>query len=280
MSAQLSCADRRRSHIIDVDVRINLNLTRCPGLRRRDIVATMRQLNAAGDARRPSPSRGDKAKRTRERITKAAEVVFVRDGYLDARVADIALEAKVAHGSFYTYFESKEDVFRVVATAVVEDMYRSLDAAALEDQASELIRAANELFIDLYQRHAPTLALIEQVATISEDFRKMRLELRQRLVKRVEHAIARMASNGETQIDTLDRRVLANALAGMVENFAYAWFILEEPFVRARAINTLDEIWMRSLGIKAPSGQRVVTSRAHRPATKTPTAKPRPKAEV
>jgi AcrR family transcriptional regulator len=228
---------------------------------------------------RPRPARGDKAKQTRERIRRAAEVVFIRDGYLDARIADIAQEAGVAHGSFYTYFDSKEDVFRDVATEVVKEMYRSLDQAASEEHAPGLIRAGNELFIDLYERHASMLALIEQVATFSEEFREMRLGLRHRLVRRAEHSIARLATAGETQIGTLDRGVLANALAGMVENFAYAWFILGEPFDRESALDTLDEIWLRALGVtnttsapaagkrRAASGSAVATSKRRAKAT-------------
>jgi AcrR family transcriptional regulator len=212
---------------------------------------TNRDKNPEPEVRQKTP-RGDKARRTRERITRAAEVVFVRDGYRDARIADIASQADVAHGSFYTYFDSKEDVFRVVATEVVEDMYRSLDRAASEEHAAGLIRAGNELFVDLYERHASMLALIEQVATFSEDFRHMRLELRHRLVMRAEHSISRMTASGETEIGSLDLRTLANALSGMVENFAYAWFILGEPFERESALETLDEIWSRALRVKRP----------------------------
>ncbi|MGH2927257.1 MAG: TetR family transcriptional regulator, partial [Solirubrobacteraceae bacterium] len=49
--------------------------------------------------------------RTRAALIDAARRVFERDGYLEARVADIAAAAGVAHGSFYTYFDSKDDVF-------------------------------------------------------------------------------------------------------------------------------------------------------------------------
>ena len=35
--------------------------------------------------------------------------------------------AGLAHGSFYTYFDSKEDVFRQVADRVVRDVYGALE---------------------------------------------------------------------------------------------------------------------------------------------------------
>jgi hypothetical protein len=66
----------------------------------------------------------------------------------------------------------------------------------------------------------------------------------------VERAIKGMADHGDTKLEGVDPHVLANALAGMVDNFAYACFILKEPFDSA-AIDTLDEIWIRALGIKS-----------------------------
>ena len=48
--------------------------------------------------------------------------MFERDGFLDARITDITAAAGVAAGSFYTYFNSKEDVFAAVMDDVNEEM--------------------------------------------------------------------------------------------------------------------------------------------------------------
>lgn len=201
-----------------------------------------------------SPVRA-KGKRTREEVLQAAELVFERDGFLEARVADIAKEAGVSHGTFYTYFDSKEDVFREVASLVINEMYEALDDAAASSQtAFELIRAANRAFVELYRRRARILALIEQVATFDDFFREMRLDLRHRLIERVEHAVARMSASGEVALQPIDPHVLANALGGMVEGFCYAWFVLKEPFDSEAALETLDHIWSRVLGLTTAEG--------------------------
>ncbi|MBY0551404.1 MAG: TetR/AcrR family transcriptional regulator [Candidatus Obscuribacterales bacterium] len=41
-------------------------------------------------------------------ILNAAKKVFIRDGFSNTRMADIAVEAEVAAGTLYRYFESKE----------------------------------------------------------------------------------------------------------------------------------------------------------------------------
>src|ERR1700692_863228 len=67
---------------------------------------------------KPSGPRSRKGVETRARLVSAAKEVFERDGFLEARISDIAERAGLSHGSFYHYFESKEEVFREVAEAV------------------------------------------------------------------------------------------------------------------------------------------------------------------
>ena len=67
----------------------------------------------------PQTARG---KRTREALIAAARTVFERDGYVDSRLVDIAAEAKCSIGSFYTWFDSKDEVFAAVLYEVQNDM--------------------------------------------------------------------------------------------------------------------------------------------------------------
>src|ERR1700743_1617547 len=55
-------------------------------------------------------------------ILKAAQTVFLRDGYAAAKMSDIAAEAGVAPGTVYLYFDSKE----ALAQAIGEDFFSRL----------------------------------------------------------------------------------------------------------------------------------------------------------
>jgi AcrR family transcriptional regulator len=216
-------------------------------------VDTMHGRDASAAEVRPRvPPVRKKGKLTRERIVQAAETVFVKGGYLDTRIADIAQEAGVAHGSFYTYFASKEEVFREVAERVTNEIYAALDAGASSDSPADRIRAANRRFLELYERHRGVLALIEQVATFDEFFLQMRRDLRQRFILRTEPAVRRILEHSETDLG-LDPHVTANALGGMVDNFCYWWFVMDEKFDREAAVETLDRIWLSALGLD-PNG--------------------------
>jgi AcrR family transcriptional regulator len=188
-----------------------------------------------------------KGERTRARLLSAAETVFARDGFSAARVADIAREAGVSHGSFYTYFTSKEDIFSVTAHELVETIYAAMTVTDGGRTVAERVRSANRRYFEVYADHVGMLSVIEQVATFNPEMRELRLDLRRRFMGRLTNAIERIAH--ENPEIALDPRIAANALGGMIDNFAFVWLVLGETFEKEAALETLDEIWLRALGV-------------------------------
>ena len=124
----------------------------------------------------PPTARG---RRTRAALVRAAAQVFERDGFLDARVADIAAAAGVASGTFYTYFDSKEAIFREVADELVEQLYQQShvgDLAGADPRAR--IAAANRRYVEAFARHAGLYAVVVQVASLNPEFREHRHAVR------------------------------------------------------------------------------------------------------
>src|SRR3954468_12907898 len=78
--------------------------------------------------------------RTRAALVYAARRVFERDGFLNARVTDIADVAGVAHGSLYTSFPDKKAILAAVLADLQEEMlHPRLSRAALEDDPARAI---------------------------------------------------------------------------------------------------------------------------------------------
>ena len=63
-----------------------------------------------------------RGRRTRAALVEAAKLVFAETPFADTRIADITARAGVANGTFYTYFDSKEEIFREVAADVLAAM--------------------------------------------------------------------------------------------------------------------------------------------------------------
>jgi AcrR family transcriptional regulator len=77
---------------------------------------------AAVDSDKPNGPRSRKGVQTRARLIEAAKQIFEENGFLEARISDIAERAGLSHGSFYHYFDSKEQVFREVTETVYAEL--------------------------------------------------------------------------------------------------------------------------------------------------------------
>lgn len=64
---------------------------------------------------------------TRSRLLKAAEEVFIQEGYEAAQLDEIAKRAKRSKGSVYGIFESKEDLFFELVEHKLRDYMSKLD---------------------------------------------------------------------------------------------------------------------------------------------------------
>ena len=123
----------------------------------------------------PTTTRGT---RTRAALVAAARVVFERDGFIDSRLTDITKEAKCSTGTFYTYFDSKEQAFAAVLNEAQEDMLHPGPPHSSDEERTviEQLRAGHRAYIESYKRNAKLMLLFEQVAAIDANFRRLRLD--------------------------------------------------------------------------------------------------------
>ena len=187
---------------------------------------------------------------TRARIVAAAREVFEELGFLDTRVAHIARRARVAYGSFYTYFPSKEAVFLEVADGLFQEMTRHDLLPDPGPRPAARVRRANRAYYEAYRRNARLMAIVEQVATFHTEFKEMRRKHRAEYVGRSARAIERWQRVGLVHAD-LDPDMTARALAAMIDHSLYLWLVQgeeETPDTR-RLLDTLDTLTLHALGL-------------------------------
>jgi AcrR family transcriptional regulator len=198
-----------------------------------------------------SEPRSPKGRRTRARLLEAGKVVFERDGFLQARITDIAVEAGVSHGSFYHYFESKESLFREIAEQV-EVRLVSMDELTAEGREPagpvERIRAANRSYLAAYKKEAKIMRVIEEVSRYDDDVREVRRRRDDDLAARLRSAITRLQNEGLAD-KRIDVRYAAMALGGMVARFAEQMFIGGGRFNQKEAVEQLTLLWANALGL-------------------------------
>ena len=86
---------------------------------------------AAGKGEPQQGPRSRKGVQTRARLLDAAKEIFEENGFLEARISDIAERAGLSHGAFYHYFDSKEQVFREIAEMLDDELAEPMDSVIL-----------------------------------------------------------------------------------------------------------------------------------------------------
>jgi AcrR family transcriptional regulator len=190
--------------------------------------------------------------RTRTTLVDAARRVFERDGFLKARVTDIADVAGVAHGSFYTYFTDKKAILAAVLAELQEEMlHPRLSRPALEDDPADAIHEANRAYLESYRRNAGLMALLEDMAAIDEDFLRLRRERTEAFVARNARAIRRLQRQGLADAE-LDPEITALAISSMVSRTAYAAFVWGRDGGATdfdAVLRTMTRLWLNALRI-------------------------------
>lgn len=193
--------------------------------------------------------RTERGARTRAALVGAARTVFERDGFLGARIADIAAQAGCATGSFYTYFADKDEAFTAVIDEVQHEMlHPRLREVEAEDDPIAVIEAANRAYLDAYRRNARLMALMEQVAAIDEGFRRWRRQRAAAFSKRNAASIRRLQCDGLAD-PALDPLLAARALSGMVSRMAYQTFVGGDATPFEELVATVTRLWANALRI-------------------------------
>jgi AcrR family transcriptional regulator len=227
------------------------------------------------DVPRRGTGRTERGRLSRQQLIRAARFVFERDGFLHARIADICDEAKMSHGSFYTYFVSKEEIFQEVVDTVEIDLLR-IDPVPEETDPIERIRAANRHYLVTYLENSKILQVIQQVATFDPEVRQTRVQRQDAFAHAIERRIREYQKQNLSNAE-LDPWLAANALGGMVAFVADQLASRDQPMDLDFAAEQLTLLWANAIGLhmstKSYAGKPRATRQATTPKKRAPSAK-------
>ncbi len=211
---------------------------------------------AANSAKTPRTERGRKTLRA---ILDAAASEFGARGFHDASIGGITQAAGVAAGTFYTYFDSKDAVFR----ALVADM-----SAKVRDHVAPGIRAAPDQiaaeraglagFLEFVRAHKEIYRIIDEAEFVDPaSFRAHYASTAERIAQRLQAAAAR----GEVRGDVGE--VHAWAIMGMNVFLGLRFGVWDED----QEVEDVADAVARFLaeGLTAPAADRHDAARTHLP---------------
>lgn len=174
---------------------------RLMGSKRMDAAATL-----------PREPRTERGRRTQRTILDAAAAEFGDKGFHESSIVSITQRAGVALGSFYTYFESKEALFK----ALVQDMsarVRDHVAPALREHPGPAIAAegaALKAFLDFARDHKEIYRIIDEAEFVApQDWQAHYLNTAARILERLQ------AARAKDELGVEPSEVHAWALMGM-----------------------------------------------------------------
>lgn len=167
--------------------------------------------------RKPRPDKG-----TRPKLLTAARLAFGQYGWYETTVDHIIQQAGVSRGSFYVYFQNKQDIFEHLTTPLLEELFNRAESRRAGVSIFERLEAGNRAYFEVWNEFPDLMLLITELGrdpVLGAGIQDMR----QRFESRSAGALRRHVEEGVTH-PGLDPALAASAVAGMVTDFARQLF--------------------------------------------------------
>lgn len=185
--------------------------------------------------------------RTRQRLLDAAEQVFAERGFHDASMVKITEAAGVGQGTFYLYFQSKQQIF----DELVDDLNRRVRHAMAEASRAGRDRAEAErlgfaAFFRFTAQHPALYRIMRQAEFVSPAALRAHYE---RITEGYAAGLQQAAEAGE--IAPVDPMITAWALCGIGEMIGRRWVLWGETSeVPEEVLDEVIALVHRALGVR------------------------------
>ena len=176
-----------------------------------------------------------RGQKTRQLLLDAGATVLPARGYHDARVDDIVEAAGVSHGSFYRYFENKDDFFRVLAEEATSSMVTLVDAFPIDAPEPQL-RAWLDEWFDTHESNGGVISTWQEMQGVGADLKSFGQQVAATILARL---MAQLEQRGFG-----DALVEALVLLAVLERMPYSVYTLRFT-KRSDAIDAIVTILQR-----------------------------------
>jgi len=179
----------------------------------------MVQVSSSG--KNPKTRRG---RETRRKILDAAEAEFGEKGFHEGSISGITQRAGVALGTFYTYFESKEEIFQALVAYMslrIREWIGERVADASDRMSAE--RLGIEAYIEFARQHKGIYRIISEAEFVATDAYRDHYEGFARAYRR---NLEKAARKGELRPG--DYEAWAWAIMGIVVFLGMRFVIMDE----------------------------------------------------
>jgi len=152
-----------------------------------------------GGAESDKTPRTERGRRTLRKLLDASATEFGEKGFHEASVSSITRRAGVALGTFYTYFDSKDALFRALVLDLSDNVRISARSALSEGMTPlEVERAALSAFLRFAHEHKEIYRIIDEAEFVDPKSYRLHYET---IAQRIGERLANGAEKGAFRED-------------------------------------------------------------------------------
>lgn len=190
-----------------------------------------------------------KGRHTEAAFLDAARQCFAEKGYLNTKISDISAAAGRSTGSFYNYYENKEQLLEALLTQIEAELVE-LSLSGRHRDPAKGVRAAVTAYWTTYKKYLPEMIGVFQMSMLDDSFRQRWLSTRADGIHQVLTSLHRADQLGYPIGLPLD--ALASALMSVLEFTCWTWLAVGgdlhvSPPNDEDAIEILTAIWFRTV---------------------------------
>lgn len=186
---------------------------------------------------------------TADQLLAAAARVFTELGYANTTIADIARSAESTRPTVYSYFGSKEEIFRRLAERV-RDEFTEAQRVPEDLPADQIIRLSDIGYLRSYTTNLGLMTIIQHQSLSDPSMEDLWADMHARINRAHVRFMERLVSEGLADpAASLDS--IASAVNGLVMRFAQ--LIAQDADQFDKMSDDLVRLHLRMLGLRAPS---------------------------
>jgi AcrR family transcriptional regulator len=158
-------------------------------------------------------------------ILEAAEAVFVRVGYKEAKMADVAAAAGISVGTLYQCFKNKEAAFAALVRRRKQELLAALEQVGPSDDPVGRLRSLIQCVFEFIEQRSTLFLLLMQLGGVTDIGRVGCAEADEgclRAIGLVQRTLEDAVQRGDIRRD-INSWVLATSLAGMANGAIFSW---------------------------------------------------------
>jgi len=180
-------------------------------------------------------------------ILAAATKIFAKEGYDNASVDEISLQANVAKGTFYYHFKSKEDLFISLISAGTDKLSDQMTDAADKqlnpiDKVGVIVESQYKFFND---NNDLCRVLLSEIWRFESKWKQKYEPKRNKYIYAIEHAIIQGQHNKVFDKD-IDPKLASIAIFGLTATSALDQIVVGKK-ITVKTIKMIKKIAINSL---------------------------------